>query len=288
MSRAPTFAEQNVVVVIDDSGSMDADMWTASGQRIRRIDAAKQALVQVLGDLPPETNVGVLALNTILDGSNWLVELGPATAEDRVQQINQLRAEGGTPLGEFLKQGADALLQARDKQLYGTYRLLIVSDGEANDPDLVEAYLPQILARGIVVDVIGVDMSVQHSLATRVHNYRSANDESALTSAISEVFAETLADDGMDGDAAFDMLKNLPDEFASEAIQVLTNVGNLPLDANASSSNNSGWQTNAGTGPSDAAVGFTLLGGLCCFFMVGFTVIVIALIVVGRNLQRRR
>ena len=76
-----------------------------------------------------------------------------------------------------MKKGADTLLKARKSQYgYGSYRLLVVTDGEASDPGLVERFTPDIISRGIITDVIGVDMNKAHTLATKVHSYRSAND----------------------------------------------------------------------------------------------------------------
>ena len=105
-----------------------------------------------------------------------------------------------------MKIAADALLQRRSEQHYGTYRLLVVTDGEANDMDMLETYLPDILSRGITVDVIGVDMARQHSLATQVHSYREADNPQSLTAAIEEVFAES-SDDSDAGESDFELLQ---------------------------------------------------------------------------------
>ncbi|RMF42850.1 MAG: VWA domain-containing protein, partial [Planctomycetota bacterium] len=161
----PLLAEQVVVIVLDDSGSMDETMRTERG-RVRKIDAAKEALRDVVVKLPEDTQVGVLALNTEVDGSPWIAPVGPVSRTALLRQLDRVDANGGTPLGQAMKEAADALLQLREKQVYGLYRLLIVTDGEANDQHLVDGYLPDILGRGIVVDVIGVDMRGDHSLAT--------------------------------------------------------------------------------------------------------------------------
>ena len=152
-------ADQNVVVILDDSGSMGNAMRSV---RKSRMDAAKDALLQVLRDLPDDAVVGVIALNTRVSGSNWVIPLGPIDKSRIEQQVSQISARGGTPLGAAMRLGADALLEARDKQAYGTYRLLIVTDGEATDPALVRRYLPVIISRSLVTDVIGVDMSSNH------------------------------------------------------------------------------------------------------------------------------
>ncbi|HCZ02714.1 MAG TPA: hypothetical protein DHV39_04775, partial [Verrucomicrobiales bacterium] len=145
--------------------------------------------------------------------------------------IRSIQPSRGTPLGEYIKIGADRLLEERKTQFgYGTYRLLIVTDGEANDRDLVEAHTPEVLSRGLRVDVIGVAMKQDHTLATQVHTYRRANDSSTLKQAIAEVFAEVGSQQGNLADEdAFDILKPLPVEFASTAIASLSNSGNEPI-----------------------------------------------------------
>lgn len=256
------YAQQSVVVVLDDSGSMDARMRTKQG-RERRIDAAKAALAEVLRSLPADTQVGVLALNTKINGSSWVVPLGSVDPQVWQPNLRLIEADGGTPLGAFLKLGADALLAARAKQVYGTYRLLVLTDGEANDEQLVTAYLPDILAKGLLLDVIGVDMQSDHSLAKRAHSYRRADDEASLTQAIADVFAETSLD-GDDASADFEILAALPDEFAEAAIKSLSIRNDGPIEAK-----NPDWLggelDGAGTEPSGTQDSvLSALGGLLC------------------------
>lgn len=279
-----SLADQNVVVILDDSGSMDERMNTSSG-RVLRIDAAKKALVQVLTTLPPETNVGVLALNTQVKGSNWVIPLGKADPS-KWASIQSIRADGGTPLGEFLKRGVDALLESRSKQVYGTYRLLIVTDGEANDPELVDGYLPDIMTRGLTVDVIGVDMQSDHSLATRVHNYRRADDESALTQAISEVFAETSADDPQ-AEEDFALFEGLPDEFASQALQALAKRSDAPIELQDSDQDQATVSAN-GSGSIRSSTGASLafVSLVCCFGV--FASVAMLVVVLAKSSKRRR
>ncbi len=148
-------ADQYVVVVLDDSGSMNQRM---KGMRQGKMEIAKAALLSVLAGVPEDAEVGVLALNSIADRRHWIVPLGPVDRSSLDRSISSIGANGGTPLGAAMKEAADALLAKRDKQVYGTYRLLIVTDGEAGDQELVDAYLPAIKARGLITDVIGVDM----------------------------------------------------------------------------------------------------------------------------------
>lgn len=223
----PANAGQIVAVVLDDSGSMGEPMRRTP--RVRKIQAAKSALLAVLNDLPKDAQLGIVLLNGSVQGSSWVVPLGPVDFPKARQAILQVQPINGTPLGKFMKVGADALLEHRAKEFYGDYRLLIVTDGEATDAELVDRYLPEIMARGLNVDVIGVDMPQQHSLATRVHTYRRADDPAALQQAIRTVLAETLAsrDDG--GESAFEIVATIPDEVATAALKALSESGNQPI-----------------------------------------------------------
>ena len=224
----PAAAGQNVVVVLDDSGSMGDKMRRKGGTT--KIAAAKSALVSVLETLPNDARVGVVTLN---GSPAWAVPFGPVDMESTRRAIMGIRARGGTPLGRFMKVGGDALLEARKQDHYGSYRLLIVTDGEAGDRRLVKRYLPDILARGLTVDVIGVDMADRHSLATQVHSYRRADDPNMLATAVREVFAETSATATDAGQSDFDLLEAIPSECASAALLALSETGNHPIGESA-------------------------------------------------------
>jgi uncharacterized protein YegL len=220
------WATDYVVVVLDDSGSMKQSMPDG----LSRMEAAKQSLVAVLSQLPAETNVGVLTLNTVADGGSWVVPVGPVGKSNWRSRVGGIQANGGTPLGQFIKDAADTLLKLRAADRYGNFRLLIITDGEASDPQNLRQYLPDVLSRGLTMDVIGVSMAGEHSLAKLSHSYRSAADASSLTAAISEVFAEPV-DDADSAAADFALLEGLPDGFAEAAIQALTIVRNDPIEA---------------------------------------------------------
>ena len=220
-------AGQNVVVVLDDSGSMTSRM--RSNRAIRKIDAAKQALRVILEQVSDDAQVGVLALNASGADDHWIIPLENVDRSRLVHAIAQIRADGGTPLGEFMKIGADALLAKRDQQRYGEYRLLVVTDGEANDRGLLEQYLPDILARGLVVDVIGVDMKSDHSLATRVHSYRRADDPNSLQQAIAAALAESDPTTDEAGESDFELLATFPEELAPVVLAALVETSNAPI-----------------------------------------------------------
>lgn len=225
-------ANQHIVVILDDSGSMDQTMERRPD--LTRMDAALQALSAALATLPADAEVGIARLNGNSDPRRWVVPPGPVNLSQAQTALDAVRAKGGTPLGEFLKIGADELLKARAKDHYGEYRLLVVTDGEANDGELLEHYLPDILSRGLQVDAIGVDMREDHSLATKVHSYRRADDPESLTRAVKEVFAETGGGNEDDTLVDFSSLEGLPDDVAAAALAALADTGNQPIGVRSS------------------------------------------------------
>ena len=218
----------NVVIVLDASGSMKGQM---PDSRDDKMTAAKAALKTVMKTVPETTHIGLLVFSAKNLRDPWAYPLGPREDQRLTAAIDRPLPYGSTPLGKYLKIGADRLLEAREKQYgYGTYRLLIVTDGEANDTRLVKQYSRDIWARGVVLDVIGVDMKQDHTLADLAHSYRSANDPLQLETAIRETFAEisTDTDEGA-MDEAFETIAPLPENFAKAALEALSISGNHPI-----------------------------------------------------------
>jgi uncharacterized protein YegL len=218
----------NVVILLDASGSMNQRM---PGTSIRKMDAAKAALRAVLQQVPESTRIGVLVFSASNVAEDWIYPLGPRDDASLLQAIGMPEPGGGTPLGRYMKQAADRLLEERAKQFgYGTYRLLVVTDGQASDEKRMKTFTPEIMARGITVDVIGVNMAEQHVLATQVHSYRSADDAEGLQRAIEEVFAEVATDSTDTADAdAFADISGIPMEVAAGMLNALATSGNQPI-----------------------------------------------------------
>ena len=287
-------AGQNVIVVLDDSGSMRQQMRTEDG-RISRIQAAKNALSKVVQGLPDDAQLGILLLNNGGRGNTWLIPLGPLSATAALPKIAQIRADGGTPLGSQMKIAADALLELRRKQFYGDYRLLVITDGEATDANLLEAYLPDIMSRGLSLDVIGVDMAANHSLAGRAHSYRRADDARSFEKALADVFAESSSQTDEQGASDFELIAGLPDELAQQAlsafaaprnssIAVLSSpapMPNSPMIPPAGNTPIAAVPTNP-TSATDSFVGF--LSALPCFFAI----IILFMLMVSISQKKRR
>ncbi len=220
-------AHDNVVIVLDGSGSMKKPMGSTG---MRRMAAAKQALKGVLDRVPESTHIGLLVF-TSNRGNGWAYPIGPRDDAKLRTVIDSIQPGGGTPLGKSMKTGVDELMKTREKQFgYGSYKLLIVTDGEANDQPDVERYTKDILTRGLRVDVIGVDMKKDHTLAKKAHSYRKADDNASLQQALTEVFAEvSLSDDGASSDDAFEVLAAIPVEVAATLISGLAKQDNSPI-----------------------------------------------------------
>jgi len=227
-ARAQDVYHDNVVIILDASGSMREYMRSAP---VKKMAAAKKALKEVLAQIPETTNVGLFVFSGRGIQSEWVYPLGPREDAKLMRAIDMPRPAGNTPLGASIKMGADRLLKERKAQMgYGTYRLLVVTDGEASDRRLVDRYTPEVIARGITVDVIGVDMKSTHTLAKIVHSYRKADDPGSLKKAIAEVFAEVSAgDDDTAGEDAFALLAPIPLETAQAMLGALTRSGNHPI-----------------------------------------------------------
>lgn len=214
----------NVVVVVDASGSMNDSLGN-----IRKMHAAKDAMKIVLTNLPDSVQVGVLVFGSCCQ--DWVYPLGPKDVAALVVSIDSINGGGGTPLGEYIKKGADRLLRQMKKQRgYGSYRLLVVTDGEAGDQRLVDRFTPDVISRGIVMDVIGVGMRNDHTLATKVHTYRRANDPASLEKAVSQVFAE-VGNSGKDdtGEDLFEITESLSPEVAASLLKALSMPGTHPI-----------------------------------------------------------
>ncbi len=208
----------NVVIVFDASGSMSDRMRNVN---LSKIDAAKQSMCDVINTIPKTTNIGIVVFSNDTRKQPWIYPLAPKDANKINEAINSINPSGGTPLGSYMKAGADTLLVARARNHgYGTYKLLVVTDGEAEDPDLVDRNSKDILIKGIELDVIGVDMWNDHTLSKLAHSYKRADDPTSFKKAISDVFAEVPK--GSDSVSDFSILEGFPNEVAFGIIKTIS------------------------------------------------------------------
>lgn len=280
-------AVDNIVIILDASGSMSDAM---PGSRQTKMQAAKEALLQVTEQINPQTHVGLLVFSGTNKPWDWVYPLGPLDIDKFTTNLMQILPSGGTPLGAYIKTGTDRLLEKRAEQHgYGTYRLLIVTDGQASDSELVKAYTPVALARGTVIDVIGVAMASDHILATRVHSYRKADDSKSLQQAISASVAEisSAKDDGATDDDSFAIINALPDGMADQLLTALTHTSNEPIQASSAWSGGSSASGAAHTAsPTHAPPGHKPSGPSIVVIIMWGVIILIAVKIILAKLKK--
>ena len=166
-------------IVLDDSGSMGND-----------IEAAKAAVSGALAAMADDDRVAVLALN-------YGTVLPFTTVEDargRLQaRLVPVESDGGTPLTQSVLDAQQILEQeAAIARGFGTFRLIVTTDGQAND-DLALDTAIQSLAEGtpIQITTIGIGISGDHVLRRKdlgafvdVENVDALKD--ALRAAVAE------------------------------------------------------------------------------------------------------
>ena len=226
-------ANDNIVIVFDTSGSMNTSMKGGK----TRLQTAQEALINVLSKVPESTNVGVLSFN------GWIYDLSPVDLPKLKNAIQHTGAAGGTPLYQYIAVGTTRLLQKRnDNGNAGSYKLLVVSDGEAGDASLNRdgrfrdgsvklGVLKDVLSRGIIVDAIGLDMEANHPLSLEINgSYMRGNDSNSLTKAIAKSVAEVGFGATKDAsDESFREISELPENFVQSSLKGLTTFQNQPI-----------------------------------------------------------
>ena len=91
--RAEVQVTDNVIVVVDASGSMGTPMGGTD-----RMSVAREALKQVLGQVPESTHIGVL----VFPRGDWVYPLGSRVEQRLNNAIDSIRSGGGTPLGSYM------------------------------------------------------------------------------------------------------------------------------------------------------------------------------------------
>ncbi len=169
----------NLAIVFDASGSM-------AGAPIRE---AKKSLEAFLRALPPDWNAGVIVFDK--QGTRELLPMGRYSPEEVRRAVEPIGAGGGTPLGQAIGLSRAMLNERRRvQQGYGTYRLLVVTDGEATDSRDMRAASMRTVSDGTEMIVIGFRIKGGHSLREFATDYREAGDQVALSKAMQAALAE--------------------------------------------------------------------------------------------------
>lgn len=172
--------KRNYYVIFDGSGSMRGD----------KIQIAKQAFKEFVDLVPPDANLGLI----VFDAKNASERVPLGTNRKAIlDEIDNVRAGGGTPLGPAAEFGYQMLTAQALKQLgYGEYNLVIVTDGEASNEVKLKKSVDMILEKSpIIIHTIGFRIKGGHTLNQpgKIF-YRSAESYEDLRRGLEEVLAE--------------------------------------------------------------------------------------------------
>ena len=185
-------AEGKSIIVLDGSGSM----WGQIDGR-PKLEIAREALAQVLGGLPAETEIGLMAYGHRTKGDCGDIELMVAPAKGTgpaiTEAANAMKFLGKTPLSEAVKMAAAELRSTEEKAT-----VILITDGIETcnaDPCALGAELE---ASGVdfTAHVVGFGLTADEGkqVACLAENtggkYIEAKDTSSLVEALQTAVAE--------------------------------------------------------------------------------------------------
>ena len=189
ISGATASLARNFYFVFDGSGSMgDGPDGSCVGDQSfsTKVEGAKWAVREFIKKVPNDVNLGLYVFDW--NGEREVVSLASGNHQKFLQEINNIKASGGTPLAEGMNVATERLINQYKKQLgYGEYRLVVVTDGEASS--IPEASLNAI-RHGISIYAIGLCIGKDHPLRQYALSYRAADSAEDLRKGLEETLAE--------------------------------------------------------------------------------------------------
>lgn len=188
----PVRTRDNLMVALDMSGSMHYS--DCAGDYPSKAAAAKDALKIWLQGVPETANLGLSAFTG--GQSKVYVRLGTKNRERFMSTVDSLQPDGGTPLAEIVDLSEDELeRQARYQQGYGSYRIVVITDGEHSggyDPRPVVETILGNPANPVEIYTIGFCVDANHALnQPGLTEYRSATNPAELRAGLESVLAES-------------------------------------------------------------------------------------------------
>lgn len=181
---------RNYYFVLDASGSMNDRKCSGAA---RKIDVAKRALEQFVGEVPADANLGGLVFNA--QGVRELLPLGPRDPSRFRRAVTGVTAGGNTPLAQAIRNAYRALTERAVAQLgYGEYHLIVVTDGEATGEN-PRAVVDLLIAQSpVILHTIGFCIGSSHSLNQPGRTiYVAADSPQQLSQGLQDVLAESAA-----------------------------------------------------------------------------------------------
>ena len=180
---------RNFYFIMDGSGSMRESTTSDCGGDQSfpdKISGARWAIKKFLENVPEDMNIALYIFDR--DGRREVVSLGKSNRDSFLISVDNIDAGGGTPLAKAIRYGTDQLVAQYKKQLgYGEFRLVVVTDGIANDIPQAALYAAKY---GIPIYAIGLCVEANHPLRQFSVSYQAADSFADLSKGLSETLAE--------------------------------------------------------------------------------------------------
>ncbi len=192
---ADNLLADNWEFVLDASGSMGSSACGTGGNA--RMETAKDGTMKFSRSLPESANLGLIVFSDHDRGGiqEWLkLGTGAGNRTEFIKLVSGIRPYGGTPLRSAIELGVAALnRQSQMQRGYGTYHLVVVTDGDADVGQDPSNYVKKLVATTpISVHTIGFCVDGRHSLDIKgVTQYASASNPQTLEQGLKAILAES-------------------------------------------------------------------------------------------------
>lgn len=189
--------ETALVVIADTSGSMRDR--PASGGMQNKIDIANTVLPKFVQRLPADIPVALMYFYGCQ--VRWAVPFESSRRDRVVSLSGQLRAGGATPIARSLALARDALKPRREKNPYGRFVVVLLTDGEETclPMEQLKKSAAELAQLGIELHVIGFDLPSQDTLLKTIGTkYYFASDSHGLEKGLEAVQGELEVDATID------------------------------------------------------------------------------------------
>lgn len=168
--------KNNIIIIFDNSGSMRAGIPS-------RIVRAKRATKKFISDIPDNYNLGINILN-----GGYIFPLQTFNNQallEAKKYIDNINADGSTPIANSLKEMLEVMVKQKKYQAgYGSYTIVIVTDGRADNPYKMFKEVDNIIDKGIMINTIGIDIN-KHGLRS-VTKFTEASSTQELLKAMNK------------------------------------------------------------------------------------------------------
>lgn len=185
-------ARDNFMVVLDMSGSMAGP--ECAGSHEDKAQAAQAAITNWMKSITRDANLGLIIFDS--EGTSVRVPLGRDNREAFREHIARSSASGGTPLQSAMALAHKELTRrARYQQGYGTYRLVVITDGEhsaGENPMEAVTRIASNPANPIEIHTVGFCIEDSALNQPGITLYHSAQSPRELAEGLNSVLAESM------------------------------------------------------------------------------------------------